>query len=393
MKCTNTIAAIILLVTIGCGRDKQSVSYENELIIVDVTKSYPKKKLVLQDFMDIEYVPLEANDDFINQGIVLTIGKKFILVRNKINDGNIFIYDRTGKAIRKINRKGQGHEEYLYYNDIVLDENNNEIFINNLTGKILVYDLYGNFKRSVKYSESAEYLNIFNYDKDNLICYDNSVYGKDGEERGSQSYHLIISKQDGLVNREIYIPFQKIKSQMIKLHIDLKESPSTMYSSNHSIIPYQGNWVLVELSSDTLYKYFPDNQLMPFIVRAPSIQTMDTEVFLFLHVITERYYFMKTVKKEFDFTTNRGWPSSNLIYDVKEKKIYEYTISNDDISRPIDLWLSCGENDEIAHWRKIEANFLVETYKKGELKGRLKEIAATLDEDSNPVIMLVKHKK
>lgn len=33
------------------------------------------------------------------------------------------------------------------------------------------------------------------------------------------------------------------------------------------------------------------------------------------------------------------------------------------------------------------------SYKKGQLKGRLKEIAATLDEESNPVIMLIKHKK
>ena len=32
-------------------------------------------------------------------------------------------------------------------------------------------------------------------------------------------------------------------------------------------------------------------------------------------------------------------------------------------------------------------------YEKGKLKGKLKEIAATLEEDSNPVIMLVKAKK
>jgi len=36
---------------------------------------------------------------------------------------------------------------------------------------------------------------------------------------------------------------------------------------------------------------------------------------------------------------------------------------------------------------------LVEAHKKGLLKGKLKEIAATLDEEDNPVIMLVKHKK
>ncbi|MDR1557950.1 MAG: 6-bladed beta-propeller, partial [Tannerellaceae bacterium] len=42
----------------------------------------------------------------------------------------------------------------------------------------------------------------------------------------------------------------------------------------------------------------------------------------------------------------------------------------------------------------LDAYQLVENYKKGKLKeGKLKEIAATLDEDSNPVIMLAKHKK
>jgi hypothetical protein len=41
----------------------------------------------------------------------------------------------------------------------------------------------------------------------------------------------------------------------------------------------------------------------------------------------------------------------------------------------------------------LEAYQLVESYKRGELKGKLKEIAATLNEESNPVIMLIKHKK
>jgi hypothetical protein len=36
---------------------------------------------------------------------------------------------------------------------------------------------------------------------------------------------------------------------------------------------------------------------------------------------------------------------------------------------------------------------LVEAYEKGGLKGKLKEIAAELNEESNPVIMLAKYKK
>jgi hypothetical protein len=50
-------------------------------------------------------------------------------------------------------------------------------------------------------------------------------------------------------------------------------------------------------------------------------------------------------------------------------------------------------NHEIESWQPLEAYQLVESYKKGELKGKLKEIAAKLDADDNPVIMPIQHKK
>lgn len=49
--------------------------------------------------------------------------------------------------------------------------------------------------------------------------------------------------------------------------------------------------------------------------------------------------------------------------------------------------------NEIAFMKRLEAYELVEAYGKGLLKGKLKEIAATLNEDSNAVIMLAKYKK
>ena len=41
----------------------------------------------------------------------------------------------------------------------------------------------------------------------------------------------------------------------------------------------------------------------------------------------------------------------------------------------------------------FDAPELIEAIKKGSSKGRLNEIAAKLNEDSNPVIMLIKYKK
>ncbi|GHT51210.1 hypothetical protein FACS189440_19920 [Bacteroidia bacterium] len=410
MKKANPILTIILLVAVaGCGENKQSTngivtvdvtaSYpEKELILqdfmdveyVDVTKSYSQKKeLILQDFMDVEYIPLETNDDFVNQGVVMDIGKKFILVKNRVNDGDIFVYDRTGKALRKINHKGQGGEEYASISGIVLDEGNSEMFVNgNSTKKIQVYDLYGNFKRSLKHKEGAGslfYTDIFNYDRKNLICYD-----KYNEEIA----FVLISKQDGSITKEIKIPFKE------KTFLHQKMSDGGMFytvnpGSYRAIISFKGNWMLLEHSSDTVYTFLPDYSMHPFLVRTPPIQSMDPGVFLVLRLLSDRYIFMETIKNEYNFNTKQGFPRTFFMYDRQEKAFSEYTVYNGDYSTKKEIYMTMLSpvNHEIESWYPLEAYQLVESYKKGELKGRLKEIAAKLDEEDNPVIMLIKHKK
>jgi hypothetical protein len=121
---------------------------------------------------------------------------------------------------------------------------------------------------------------------------------------------------------------------------------------------------------------------------------MDPEVFLFLGVLTDRYYFMQIVKKVFDFATGEGFPSTYLVYDKQGKALFESAVYNDDFStqKQVDM-TTTPVNSEIATWQRLEAPDLIEAYEKGQLKGRLAEIAAGMDSESNPVIMLMKHKK
>lgn len=58
----------------------------------------------------------------------------------------------------------------------------------------------------------------------------------------------------------------------------------------------------------------------------------------------------------------------------------------------VDLFSRVGSG-EIASYETLAADRLVEAYAKDELKGQLKEIAAGLDEESNPVLMLMKYRK
>ena len=372
----------------SCGSDNAST---DGFITVDVTKSSysPKKELVLQDFMDVEYIPLETNDEFVNQGYVNAIGEKYIIVTNYREDGDIFVYDRNGKAIRKINRKGQGGEEYISCLKIILDEENEELFVNDfLARKIKVYDLEGNFKRSFKQKQEGDtqfYGEIFNYDKDNLICYD---------ECNADIPFLLVSKKDGNITREIITPFKekKLFIQLLRYEGGTRAAGPGPYSR---ITPFKGNWILLEPSSDTIYTLMPDCSLRPFIAKTPPVHPMNPEFYLILKLVSDRYYFMESIKNVYDFRKEEGFPKTYFVYDTQEKDFFSYIIYNGDYSDKRELYMVMFTpiNAKGELWATIDAFELCRDYKKGKLKGKLKDIAAKLGEDDNRVIMLVKPKK
>ena len=384
MKKTITFLAIFLIVAVVCKGQRQTGN--DDLITVNVTKkNYPKKELILQDFMDVEYIALETNDDFVNRGIVKAIGKEYIIT-DGAGAGDILIYDRNGKALRKINRRGQGSEEYAYISHVVLDEGRGELFVNDWN-KIKVYDLYGKFKRDINRKEGVWYADVRNYDKDNLICW---YMNRRGERIPS---YYITSKQDGSMTDEIKILFEQWKETMFRRYdaeADVTYAESHPFTQNTTIIHCRDQFIFADPSSDTLYSYLPDHSLIPYFARTPSIQSMNPEVFLLPGIFTDRYFFMGIFVKRQEESN----PYYHLMYDRQAKTLFEYVVYNDDYTdkRPL-VMVKKTENDEIAFCERIEAYELVESYKKGLLKGKLKEVASTLDEEDNAVIMLVKYRK
>lgn len=370
MKKIHWLIFISALLISGC-KEEQSVS---DLIRVDVLDtSYPEKELFIQDFMDVEYIPLETTDEFINQGFVQDVGEKFILVKNRKDNGDVFVYDRKGKALHKFNRKGQGPEEYVNILGMVLDEKNEEIFINSHhTQRILVYDLYGNYKRTLKhqvgkgslesnpYSSdlSSFYWEVYNYDDNNLICYD---------FLNDKTPFVLVSKKDGSITKKINIPFDK-KKMAIAFRKDENTGliASASFGFYRSILSFQKKWFLLEFSSDTIYQLLQDYSLSPFIVRTPSVGDMNPEVFLMIRFQSDCYIFMETVKNEYDFEKNTGSPRTFLMYDKKENAFFNYKVFNGDYSIEKEIYMNVlrplGGN--IVAWDELEAADLIESLEK-----------------------------
>jgi hypothetical protein len=109
-------------------------------------------------------------------------------------------------------------------------------------------------------------LQYFNYDNDNLVCYD--------ENNEKNRAFVFISKKDGSITNKVKIPFKKNISLLSKSQNGILFT--TVGPSHYrTIIPFKGNWYLVEFSSDTVYIFLPDYNLCPFLVRTPSIQSME----------------------------------------------------------------------------------------------------------------------
>ena len=383
MKKTFITAIVMMATLVAC----ESPSTKLELVTINVETDYPEKELILQDFVDVEYVPLETNDEFINKGWVKAVGKNLLAFVNGGTDGDIFLYERsTGKGIRKINRKGQGGEEYTQITQIVLDEEQNEMFIVDYPRqKFMVYNLEGKFLRSFNFDENSYYSFVYPYDKAHLIVYKDCAHHGQPEK----SCHAIISKQDGKTIRELSLPYEELEDiRYTGMHE--KYGEITAVPAHYLTVPARKDWYLASISSDTIYRHLPNGDKHPYMVRTPSINSMDPEVFLFPKMMTERYDFLVSIKKKME--DNFSFPSTNLIYDKQEKSTYTYIIRNADFEGSnVALWES-SLSPEIASYRTLHAHELVEAYEQGKLKGRLKEIASTLDEEDNGVIMLLKQK-
>ncbi|MDR0962373.1 MAG: 6-bladed beta-propeller [Mediterranea sp.] len=377
------ISACTLIILIsGCGGKNHITSVP----VIEVNEDLPTMKLIVQDFMNVEYIPLETTDEFITQGVIKAIGNKYIVAGNYRNDGNIFIFDRKGKAIRKINRLGQGAQEYANGMYLALDEANEELFVNDVgTKKIVVYDLLGHFKRTLHYPANTELFYMLDYDKDNLICYDTSWSMQDGKQRGDRSFHLIISKKDGSISRKIYIPYDIIKAPVVT------EGGGFATTMLPTITPNKDNWTLMDISTDTVYSYqSKEDRLEPFLIKAAHTP----EIWLTVGTITDDYCFLRATYKTFNFEKGRGFPYEDIVYSKQNHTTYKAVVINSDYVKERSVPMADNPvNGSVATYQLLDVDRLIEAYKNDELQGKLKEVAAHLSEDDNPVIMIMKYKE
>ncbi|MDH6342628.1 hypothetical protein M2480_002758 [Parabacteroides sp. PFB2-12] len=380
---THLSLSLVCLLLLGSCSSKQAKTDESELVVVNVEKSYPGKKLKLQDIGKVEYLPLETSDEFLwSIPSVNSISDTYITNYDSEN-GTLLIFDRNGKGVSTFNHQGGSGEEYAPYSEVMLDEENREIIVNDShSEKIFVYDITGSFKRVMDYAEGKKYYSLANYDRGTFLAYNQQI-----EDDQANSF-LILSKETGEIIEEIVIPATG-KKLSARIESSLNGNPVTISFNYYPIIPAYPDLALNEISNDTLFAFSPSQALRPICVQTPSRETMNPVVFLYLAKESKDYLFFHTRENTFDLDKMVGGNSRFLAYDKREKSFYEAELTDEN---QIGKGYALNSQSEVPlnqFVQVLNTIDLIEAYEKGELKGELKEIASQLDEEDNPVLMIV----
>ena len=125
MKIHLTLAVISLFLAFSLPSCQQSSKsdYASGLPVIDLEKEYPVKRIDIHEIADVEYIPLETTDEsLLTSGGTKAVSDKYIVIADYAPDNNqILIFDRKGKYLKTINRRGQGPGEYLYFQHFEVD--------------------------------------------------------------------------------------------------------------------------------------------------------------------------------------------------------------------------------------------------------------------------------
>ena len=357
-------------------------SGDTEMITINVEKSYPKKEMLINDLWEVKYIALETDSTFlVPGGLPWHVGEnKLGFVDNRT--GNLLFFDATtGKQAFCINRKGPGPEEYKSVGALVMDEKAGEIFAWTIfDGTFQVYDEQGKYLRTLPMHNKRkdEYLyitNFINLDDDQLLCSSNNMRG--------YAVHYLQDKKTGLTTLVDSIPNERYVSEYI-----FAQKDGVTYSTAPSLTPFihtSEGLMYADHSNDTLYRMIDGMIPSPFIVRTPRVKETEPNKILRFDNETDDWMFLSGIEMAYDFSKNEGLHQTNYAVEKASGGIYELKFIHPDYEGK-------EYSPTALNARYYPADELLTALEKGKLKGKLKEIASTLDEEDNGVVMLLKQK-
>ena len=155
------------------------------------------------------------------------------------------------------------------------------------------------------------------------------------------------------------------------------------------------DYLLTEYSSDTVYRFTPERELIPVLVRKPSIQIMDTKILLHSWLETMSYLFLSTEKLGFDWNKLERLPIKGYLMDKQSGEFFQTNVQMRDYKGKeliISLYVMARTSINQTGVIVLSALELHTANKENKLSGKLKEATDRLTDDDEYVFMILNFK-
>ncbi|SEG04122.1 6-bladed beta-propeller protein [Parabacteroides chinchillae] len=138
MACIMSVEKIlisVIVITGLCGCKRKMVN-ESAQEIISVNPYEAEKSVNLSEFVDsVKCIRLQTDsDDFMGRIREIVIREQYIYAID-ITQQMIFLFDKTGKFVTKLNKRGEGPGEYRFIGPVFIDENEEYIELIDYGGK------------------------------------------------------------------------------------------------------------------------------------------------------------------------------------------------------------------------------------------------------------------
>ena len=332
---------------------------------IEKNESYEKKNLILQDIATVDYIKLETTPDCF-------LGEVDFFNDVQLMDSCIFItsefivfrFDRNGKFLSKITRRGRGPNEYRSLKSVGIDHIKKEVLIYDYIGdKLLKYDYDGKFINSIDLKDVNR---IGFLGGDTLACYSENI-------RTEPAYSLRSS-----VDGRILKSFSEINQKVTYINQPLYNID--IFRKN------RGEFFFNTTLSDTIFSVNKYRRIPRYILLPPNNpDNFKKEGNTAMpHLICETDYFAAL-----SIFKNNSEPShipKYYIIDKAQNAVYEGWIRNSDTGTSFRPYSSMQKDNQFV--ALFDISQLKEIDDEGKLSGKIKELYDISDEIDNPILMI-----
>lgn len=392
---------LLILVTANCTHSNDlELLYEDEQGVthIEVEKIIDNDKLKREQFSLSE---IADSITYIKLGSINADGEERFLrdIRNivfaddniVVNDfTTVLLFDKSGKLIRQIGRRGQGPSEYLWVVGSAVDNHNRKIYIAN-EAQAVVYDFNNNFINSFSVKEELSRMQFMGNGK--LLINRTNIYGiLENKLSLVDSIGNVLKSYPNIYNFTLQTNMVAMvgESNMNKNFYPTKEGILYKQEYNDSIYSFDKDYNLKPAILLNLGKYTVPVHLRPeYLVDPDKVHTECNDCYNTFTTKTDKYFIVECRP------VNSINPKLRLVIcnRANQKCIYTEQAIINDIDNGPDIIPSgiTPDGNHLYTWMSC-SDFIKLMSEKENLSPSLAAFAEGVSEDDNLVLMIVKLK-